>query len=683
MTAERHWARPGLSARTLVSICDHHTPSSGIYSEARVLDPGEGEVLTPSQEAPPPPPTTSSSTPPLPPGVFWKARVWDRKKSTFDSGEDILLKRTFQEKESRPSGSSADSDEQQVFQDITFPCSICKQEIEIADAFLHKKEHIALAALDLQWQGQKKQPFSEIVAQRQDLIANLLSSSMLNEKVLQSINNGFELLWKKQTSVHCKIFDNINRSYVYSQKIYHLLIKGLATCEDRNSMRKADMNDKFMIINNFGNKPNVCFFSLFDGHQGATAADLASAELPVLLLHQMSKFDPSYRMTPEQQQVINSFYSVFREDYTAIEDLFSSTKTNTSERSCDYEDIHKAFAKAFWRMDRLLCLGRKEGSRVLWSGCSVVTCVLEGKIKYPYANMNWRKINGSDKLAESFASQMVPQIISGILHVANTGNVQAVLCRNGKGFCLTKEHTTQNTSERRRVLQNGALITSNEPYGLLEGHTKTTRGLGFHGNLKLKKFIIPAPETISVPIDDLCQFLILATSGLWEVLDKEETTALAITLFQIYKERCPSSVQNKSPHMKPLCLAISDTSITESETNIHVLFQYSPETKEYVSTTNLKKKLSDSKYSEHYVCNSKNVETFPPQMTNHEPCSDRPTSEDDAQTSEESPYTKNFFEGAAEYVSRELVNAALKAGSTHDITVTVIFLNGSEYQLLT
>lgn len=116
------------------------------------------------------------------------------------------------------------------------------------------------------------------------------------------------------------------------------------------------------------------------------------------------------------------------------------------------------------------------------------------------------------------------------------GNVQAVLCRNGKGFCLTKEHTTEKVSERRRVLQNGALITASEPYGLLEGHIKTTRGLGFHGNLQLKKIIIPAPETISVPIDDLCQFLILATNGLWEALDKEEVIALAITLFEIYKD---------------------------------------------------------------------------------------------------------------------------------------------------
>lgn len=356
--------------------------------------------------------------------MFGKSREWDRKKSTFDSDEDIspvLKKESFPKKQSSPSEHSADYNEPQDFQPgITFPCSLCKEEIEITGAFFHKKEHIAQATLGLRWLDRTKQPSTKTVVQRQVLIANLLSSFMFNEKVLQSINNAFELLWKKQMPAASKVSDSISRSYAYSQKTHHLLIKGVATCEFRNPTKKADTNSKFTIINNFGSKPNVCFFGLFDGHRGFPAADLVSTELPVLLLHQLSKFDPSYQMTPEQQQVIDSFHSIFREDYTATEALFSSPKTTTSANSCNYEHIQKAFAKAFWRMDRLLRLGRKETSRVLWSGCSVLTCMLEGKIKYPYVNMNWRKIN-SDKLAENFPSQMVPQVIAGILHIANTG----------------------------------------------------------------------------------------------------------------------------------------------------------------------------------------------------------------------------------------------------------------------
>lgn len=253
--------------------------------------------------------------------------------------------------------------------------------------------------------------------------------------------------------------------------------------------------------------------------------------------------------------------------------------------------------------------------------------------------------------------------------------MQAVLCRNGKGFCLTKEHSTRNTKERRRILQRGAVISSN---GLLEGHIKTTRGLGFHGNPTLKKSIISAPQTISVPIDDLCQFLILATNGLWEVLDKKEVTALVITLFHAYKETC-SSPENKSlPSEEPF---------SPSDSNIRVLFQYNPESEEVMSSTNLMKRSSDSIYSQACMYQAENTETFLPEMTNYDTCIKKETNSlptiDSKKGSEKELHAKNFYEGAAEYIGYELVSAALEGGSRDSITVMVMFLSGSEYQLLT
>uniref|UniRef100_A0A8C9DYE9 Protein phosphatase 2C like domain containing 1 n=1 Tax=Phocoena sinus TaxID=42100 RepID=A0A8C9DYE9_PHOSS len=610
--------------------------------------------------------------------VFWKSRQLYTRKLTYDSDEGVPLtwrRKHFKRKKKRPH-------EVQVYNEmITFPCSICKHEMDLPGIFLHKKQHVALATLGFQWMDGKKPGLSEIADQRQSIIAKLLSSFAFTEKILQSINNASELLCKKQIPAYYKIIDNIPKSSIYPQKICHLLIKGAAICEDRNSTWRADMNDRFTVVNNFGNKSNVCFFGLFDGHHGASAADLTSVELPVLLLHQLSRLDPSYQMTPEEQKVINSFHTVFREDYRAIEDTFSSIKKKTKALKSEYENIHKAFAKAFWRMDRLLRLGRKEVSRARWSGCSAVTCILEGNIKSPKAKKSLRRSNDLDASLVPF--QGMPKIISGVLHIANTGNVQAVLCRNGKGFCLTKEHTTRNTDERRRVLQNGAIISSHEPYGLLQGQTKTTRGLGFHGNLKLKKFIIPAPQTISVPIDDLCQFLILATNGLWEVLDTKEVTALTMTAFQVYKEAQCSITGNKlSPSKGSLLFPIDEQNTSKPETNIHIVFQCKSE--ERVSTINSRENLSDSKYS---IRNLKNIGTFPPKMTKRDPCSEKetdgPTSVDgvpkDSSEKEKGSCTKSFYGGAAEYISRELVSAALAAGSRDNITVMVTLFNGSEY----
>nr|KAF6335640.1 protein phosphatase 2C like domain containing 1 [Pipistrellus kuhlii] len=618
--------------------------------------------------------------------VFWKARKWNMKKFEFE--EDFLLfwrRKYLRRKEERRLSFSETQQEQQLCdQIITFPCSMCKKEIDLTGFFLHKKQHVALATLGLEWKSGITPARSAVAGKRKFTITKLMSSSTFTEKGLESMNNALEVLWKKQMPEYYKIMENIHNSTIHSQRICHLLIKGAAVCTDKNSTWKVDMNDKFTIANNFGSKLDVCFFGLFDGHHGPTAADFASKELPVLLLHQLSKFDPSYQMTLREHKLINSFQTVFRKEYIALENLFSVNK-ETKEPPCKRENIHKAFAKAFWRMDRLLRLGREEVSRVQWSGCSAVACVLEGKLTSSKAKKNQRRPDHDD-WSERFPSQRVPQVISGELHIAHTGNVQAVLCRNGKGFCLTKEHTLRNKKEKKRVLENGARISSNEPYGLLEGQTKTTRGLGFHGNPKLKNFIIPVPQTLSVPIDDLCQFLILATNGLWQVLDKKEVTALAITMFQMYKEIHYFNLKKRLTK-DSLFSPVFGKKATEPESNTHTSFQRKSE--EWVPSTNLKEKLSSVKNSKNFTRDPKNTQTFLPEMTNCDTCSekatDKPTHEGGVpgdSIEKQKIYPKHFYEAAAEYISHGLVSAALVAGSRDNITVMVILLNGSEYQFL-
>lgn len=223
------------------------------------------------------------------------------------------------------------------------------------------------------------------------------------------------------------------------------------------------------------------------------------------------------------------------------------------------------------------------------------------------------------------------------------------------------------------------MISSDDPYGLLDGHIKTTRGLGFHGNLRLKKAIIPVPQTISVPIDDLCQFLILATNGLWQVLDKKEVTALVITLFHAYKETPVSRPRHKPWPSKDL--------LSPPDSKIRVLFQYQPENEDIPSTTDITRGLSDSLFADTYIHLDRSAETFLPQVTPYDPCRTKesnslPTT-DSKQESEKELCIKNFYKGAAEYIGCELVSAAIEGGSRDSITVMVMFLNGSEYHRLT
>ncbi|KAM4882436.1 protein phosphatase 2C-like domain-containing protein 1 [Thomomys bottae] len=625
--------------------------------------------------------------------VFCKFEDWASSTPATQSSESMSLpkikkkrsriKKWQRRKRQKPLKDSKCPKEEQVLPHlIMLPCSVCREETDISDIFLHKKQHEALATLGFQWM-QKKKPQAIIIAlKRQFVISKLLLSSMFNEKLLQVINNATELLYDKKVPGYIKMSDDAEKSSVYSQKISHLLIKGVATCGDRNSSWQSDMNDKFTIVNDFGNKPNMCFFGLFDGHHGGYSADLASKELPILILHQLAQIDGSYQMSPEQQKFIQSFHTVFREDYISLEERFSSTYRLRRTEKRDYENIHKAFAKAFWRMDRLLRLGRNEVSHVRWSGCSALICLLEGTIRSPPASKSRKRSKGT--VENDMLPPAMPTIITGVLHIANVGNVQAVLCRNGKAFCLTKEHTTQNMNERKRVLDSGAVISPNDLYGLLEGKIKTTRGFGFHGNLHLKKFLIPAPQTISVPIDDLCQFLVLATNGLWEVLEKREVISLIITLFQTYKEAYSSP--SKDPLLLPSNGITITKSFTNSESNIHLLFQNMQVSTEQESIKTTNENHSGSERNKYHFSNPENVRTLPSEMSDDELFSvgetGRPSSLHSMQTSRNKLHAKDFYYGAAEYVSRELVNAALQAGSRDNITVMVIFLNGSDHPLL-
>ena len=126
-------------------------------------------------------------------------------------------------------------------------------------------------------------------------------------------------------------------------------------------------------------------------------------------------------MTSEEQKVISSFNTVFSDDYRAVEDAFSSKKKRTKGMKSAFENTHKAFAKAFWRMDRLLRLGRREVSRARWSGCSAVTGVLESSVESPEARRSRGRTSDVGASAEAHLFPGMPKTSTGALHIANAG----------------------------------------------------------------------------------------------------------------------------------------------------------------------------------------------------------------------------------------------------------------------
>ncbi|XP_042331016.1 LOW QUALITY PROTEIN: protein phosphatase 2C-like domain-containing protein 1 [Sceloporus undulatus] len=843
--------------------------------------------------------------------------------------------------------------------DITVCCSICDEPVNIRHLFHHKKAHQAQAVLGYQRAWMDPTDIQEIDLQRKQLISRMRKIAKYPEREREKIDCSFNFLKETLKTAPYFCIKSVAQSSVQIKVVSNPLIKAIAICQDKNAFWHQDLEDVFVVTDNYGNRKGTCFIGLFDGANGISAAQTTSAELPLLLLDQLSRGDSSYEVGQSEKKVLDSFRTIFRPDYKLRENIFTARRVKRKRfGSKTHEWIHRAYAKSFWRMDRLLRLGRNETSRVCWSSCTAVTCLLEtlssekqqqdeggkkrfgsitteklqnateqeelsemitgtkrksntkeetdstteqpverrdeeeeqiiiqeeekqvpeeinertkkisieqgmGKIpeqqrEEPLGNMNGKKnenaiqeeeellperitgakiksITGQDSITnyqkeepnerineetkeqnaiqqeEELPERIIQEITSkmehkisnsivdhlrnesidrinankeeqdvipqeeqeeteqpewtvegkekstmeekqeepcemhdqmtktgeteqsindedgiqeedlfennqssdeasvGLIHIANIGNVHAVLCKNGKSYWVTKEHTTYSRKEKLRVIRNGGQISSNEPKGLIEGLIKNTRGLGHHGNPQLKKTVIPVPHTISFPVDDSCQFLILATSGLWEVLDKKEVVLLALTMFSAYlenyhyiqlKKNCPSKDSKCSLndledefylwYSNQDFFPDKDKNLGENN-NAQVLPPINSGTKEEtLSQARSFRSNSEDEESESSL-EPPSFETSSEDTTKREESTEGSgipgvpsqrfdnESDETSQTSETSGGNSwTFYDLAAKYISKHLVKAALKAGSRDNITVLVVLLNGCD-----
>ncbi|CAN2389755.1 Protein phosphatase 2C-like domain-containing protein 1, partial [Pristimantis euphronides] len=496
--------------------------------------------------------------------------------------------------------------------EIWHPCSRCREQVNLCSLTNHKQCHKANKVLG----GKPEDSPSNLhilPVQKEKVIAQIESSSEYKYREHQKMSQPYETPKGKRLPIapHTSKMSMPleDGCHVYDMDGTGGLVKSIVICSTKNSSWQSCMEDSFTVLNNYGQRKNTCFAGIFDGYHGNVAALTAAKEFPILLLDHISAMDPSYNLNEEEKLFIRSFDSVFKDNYKETEHSFSIDKKKGAKET-DVGGIHLAHAKAFWRMDRMLKLGRKECSKSRWSGCSVVTCLIEG-------------LNGKQM---STAKERL-----GMLHVANIGNIKAVLCKNGKSHCLTKDHSAANGQERKRVLESGGYISSNANCGLIEGFSRFTRALGFHGDRQLKNSVIPAPYTISIPIANTCQFLILASSGLWEVLSSREVVAMAQDLLTFFK--CPHDGNTKKTGSEEDLQSEDKMSGQDDD----------PETPEHLCAT---------------CVQPENLEN----------------SSDEGWKADKS----NLYNTAAVSVCRLIMKAAILAGSQQNITLCLILLPGCE-----
>ncbi|XP_054847363.1 protein phosphatase 2C-like domain-containing protein 1 [Eublepharis macularius] len=681
--------------------------------------------------------------------------------------------------------------------DVTVLCSICHEAVHIRQLFHHKRAHQAQAVLDYQRPWTETVDLNKLALRQKELILRMINTPKFTEQETHKIRFSFEFLKESLKIAPYFCIDSVQQSSVHIGEVRNPLIKATAICQDRNTFWRSNLEDVFVVLDDYGNRPGTCFFGLFDGSNGISAAETTASELPLLFLDQLSRVDSSYQVSEAEQKVLDSFRTIFRVDYSIREKIFTSKISQTKKYlSNKYKCIHKAYAKSFWRMDRLLQLGRNEVSRIRWSSCSAATCLVEKimsekqcqqtqgeKILQRISSENEKIIIKQEELPENISIaqlQEAPLVSSkntcsidqeenplerlnekeektiredrkcfisndrlqeedqltnsnnftqpneqstGIMHIANIGNVHAVLCKNGESYWLTKEHTTYSTKERKRILQNGGYISPNEPKGLIEGIIRTTRGLGYHGNPQLKKTFIPVPHTISIPVDDSCQFLILASNGLWEVLDKNEVVTLTLIMYSAFLEKYQHAQQQKSSMAKSEKLDSEDFDenffswylkpdflFSEGDSEEDNLEQTNTEIKSPTSSGSAQKgripsdslvensreeklEIPSEAAVEAHIFNEVSSSLDDTEMTSsssgsqtsseviqvideHDNVESTNSQESSSQTEETDVMT--FYAHAAKYISKHLVKAALRAGSRDNITIWVTLLDGCD-----
>jgi len=107
--------------------------------------------------------------------------------------------------------------------------------------------------------------------------------------------------------------------------------------------------------------------------------------------------------------------------------------------------------------------------------------------------------------------------------VANAGDSRAVLVqRNGRAMPLSQDHKPDRSDERDRIARLGGTVIH---WGVwrVEGVLAVSRAIG---DRLLKDYVIPDPEFVTWACSSEDMFMVLATDGLWDVLDNDQVAKM-------------------------------------------------------------------------------------------------------------------------------------------------------------
>ncbi|CAE6042063.1 unnamed protein product [Arabidopsis arenosa] len=115
-------------------------------------------------------------------------------------------------------------------------------------------------------------------------------------------------------------------------------------------------------------------------------------------------------------------------------------------------------------------------------------------------------------------------LVENKLFVANVGDSRAILCRAGHPFALSKAHLATCIDERNRVIGEGGRIEwLVDTWRVAPAGLQVTRSIG---DDDLKPAVTAEPEISETILSADDEFLVMASDGLWDVVNDEEVIGI-------------------------------------------------------------------------------------------------------------------------------------------------------------
>ncbi|XP_020588016.1 probable protein phosphatase 2C 77 [Phalaenopsis equestris] len=108
---------------------------------------------------------------------------------------------------------------------------------------------------------------------------------------------------------------------------------------------------------------------------------------------------------------------------------------------------------------------------------------------------------------------------NGELHVSNVGDCRVVMSRKGIADALTTDHRPGREDERARIENLGGYVSFHNGVWRVQDSLAISRAIG---DVNLKEWIISEPETRRLQLTQDCEFLIMASDGLWDKVSNQE-----------------------------------------------------------------------------------------------------------------------------------------------------------------